>query len=47
MIFNGQRLDFDFIRQQLKSLPDSLACLNQQISASILFVRWQRARKHR
>ena len=37
MIFDGKLLDFNFIRERLKCLPQSLASLEQQISAVILF----------
>ena len=37
MIFDSKPLDFNFIRERLLCLPDSLASLEQQISAVILF----------
>lgn len=37
MIFDSKPLDFNFIRARLKCLPHSLASLEQQISAVVLF----------
>jgi len=37
MIFDSKPFDFKFIRERLKGLPNSLAGLEQQISAVILF----------
>jgi len=37
MIFDSKPFNFKFIRERLKCLPNSLACLEQQISAVILF----------
>lgn len=37
MIFNSKPLDFNFIRERLKYLPQSLEPLERQISAVILF----------
>lgn len=37
MILSGQRLDFEFIRKQLETLPNALASFSEQISAVLLF----------